>query len=673
MLITTRSRAWLNLDGICPAARPDRVVSAADGCFPRPGRASGAHVRILMLRRGPRSSLVRWLSGGAALSIVAAVGVLSITAGSASADPATHLLVSMAYPSPVVAGHAAQVTVSAFGTDTSPDSTYNGVVHLSSSDTAAVLPASVTVTGGVGNAMITFNTGGTQTITATDAANLLTPGTSYPFTVSTATHLVVTAPATAVTGTAITGTVKAENASGAVDSTYSGTSNLTSSDNAAVPISVPVTITAGVGTYTFTFGTLGNQSLIAYDNRGFLTFGQTPVVVSPGSTHLVLSVPGPLKQGIVGLSTVQAEDSAGNVIATYNGTVHFTSNDPAAQLPPDLKLTAGVGQFIVVFNTASTNARLTATDTATSTITGTTGPIVVTAGSNQVSRVSGADRFSTAAQAAALAYPGGGVEAVVLARADDYPDALAGSVLAAVKGGPLLFVDGATLGSTTQTAIHSQLAGDGTVYILGGTSAVPASVATQVAKLGYKVVRYAGSDRYGTAIAIANALGDPSTVMLATGINFPDALAAGPAAAHVGGVVLLTDGTSLPVAVSQYLAAHPGKVYAVGGPAVAADPSATPLSGASRYATAVAVASSLFSAPTHAGVASGVTFPDALTGGAFEAHAGGPLLLTDPNALPPQTSSYLASVKATVDAENTFGGTAAVSVAVQNQVSSALG
>ena len=81
--------------------------------------------------------------------------------------------------------------------------------------------------------------------------------------------------------------------------------------------------------------------------------------------------------------------------------------------------------------------------------------------------------------------------------------------------------------------------------------------------------------------------------------------------------------------MSAYLTAHPGTVYAIGGPAALADPSATPLTGADRYATAAAVAG-LFSSPTLVGIASGVTFPDALTGGAYEAHVGGPLLLTDP-------------------------------------------
>jgi putative cell wall-binding protein len=263
--------------------------------------------------------------------------------------------------------------------------------------------------------------------------------------------------------------------------------------------------------------------------------------------------------------------------------------------------------------------------------------------------------------------------AVVLARADDYPDALVGAALASAKNAPLLFANGGVLTAATQAEIQRVLPAGGTVYLLGGTAAIPATVATSLTSLGFVPVRYAGTDRFGTALAVADALNDPSTVLLATGVNFPDALAAGPAAAHVHGVVLLTNGSSLTPAVTAYLAAHPGTVYAIGGPAVAADPSATPLSGADRYATAAAVASSLFVAPANVGVASGTAFPDALSGGAFQAHFGGPIVLTDPHILPTSTSAYLTAADSTIVTTNIFGGATALSVTVQTAVGTALG
>ena len=291
-----------------------------------------------------------------------------------------------------------------------------------------------------------------------------------------------------------------------------------------------------------------------------------------------------------------------------------------------------------------------------------------------VVRIAGSDRFLTAVATMNAEYPtDGSAGAVVLARADNYPDALVGTALAAAKNAPLLFVEGGALTAETQAGIVRVLPAHGTVYLLGGTTAIPESVATSLTNLGFTVMRYAGTDRYDTALKVAAALGSPSTVFLATGINFPDALSAGPAAANAHGVVLLTDGSTLPPAVKTYLTAHPGTVYAVGGPAVAADPAATPLQGADRYATAAAVAAAIFSAPTSVGLASGETFPDALSGGAYQAHVGGPILLTAAASLPAATSSYLTGAKSTITSADIFGGTTALSASVQTAIAVALG
>jgi putative cell wall-binding protein len=291
-----------------------------------------------------------------------------------------------------------------------------------------------------------------------------------------------------------------------------------------------------------------------------------------------------------------------------------------------------------------------------------------------VFNLSGSDRFATAVAASNLQFPvAGGAGAVVLARADDYPDALVGAALAAARGAPLLFTSGSVLNAATQSEIQRVLAAGRTVYLLGGTNAIPASVATTLSSLGYVVTRYAGTDRYGTALAVANALGNPTTVLLATGTNFPDALAAGPAAAHVAGVVLLTAGPVLTPSVAAYLSSHPGRVYAIGGPAASADLAATPLIGSDRYGTAVAVATAFFTAPATIGVASGVTFADALAGGSLLARSAGPLLLSDPSVLSAATSTYLTGVKATVNAAFVLGGPSALSSAVQVEVGAALG
>ena len=274
-----------------------------------------------------------------------------------------------------------------------------------------------------------------------------------------------------------------------------------------------------------------------------------------------------------------------------------------------------------------------------------------------VGRVSGADRIATAVAVSQDSFPSGNAGAVVLARGDDYPDALVGGPLAAAKSAPLLLTEGSTLPAATATELKRVLPAGGTVYVLGGTSAVPATVASQLTSLGYSVVRYSGADRYATAVAVAKALGSPTTVLLATGTNFPDALAAGPAAAHVHGAILLTDGSTVPTETATYLAgAH--TTYAIGGPAAAAVPSATAILGSDRYATAAAVATKFFPSSTVVGVATGAGFPDALAGGAQLALMGAPLLLSSQATVPTSTSNYLTADHSVLTNVYVYGGTA---------------
>jgi len=300
---------------------------------------------------------------------------------------------------------------------------------------------------------------------------------------------------------------------------------------------------------------------------------------------------------------------------------------------------------------------------------GAAAPVVAAA---PVTRVAGTDRIATAVAVSQDSFPAGNAGAVVLARGDDYPDALVGGPLAAAKNAPLLLTEGSTLPAATASEIKRVLPAGGTVYVLGGTSAVPATVASQLTSLGYSVVRYSGADRYATAVAVAKALGTPATVLLATGTNFPDALAAGPAAAHVHGAILLTNGSTVPTETAAYLAgAH--TTYAIGGPAAAAVPSATAIVGTDRYATAAAVATKFFPSSTVVGVATGAGFPDALAGGAQLALIGAPLLLSSQTSVPTSTSTYLNADHGALTNVYVYGGTEVLGTSIVGQLTAAFG
>lgn len=296
-------------------------------------------------------------------------------------------------------------------------------------------------------------------------------------------------------------------------------------------------------------------------------------------------------------------------------------------------------------------------------------------GDGTLARVYGADRIATAVAASRTAYPNAGsAQAVVLASSDNYPDALAGVPLAVQVHGPLLLAPASGITAAAVSEIERVLPTGRTVFVLGGPVALPTSVDQQLQALGYQSTRIAGVDRYDTAVRIAEALGNPATVFEANGQNFPDALSAGPAAVITHGAVLLTAGTAQAPETQTYLAAHASATrYAIGGQAAAADQAATPLVGADRWTTSVLVAQRFFTAPSAVGVASGQTFPDALSGGPVAGLAGGPLVLV-PNsgALPSTTQSYLSGLAESVVSGWLFGGPAAVTTPVADEVGEAL-
>ena len=291
---------------------------------------------------------------------------------------------------------------------------------------------------------------------------------------------------------------------------------------------------------------------------------------------------------------------------------------------------------------------------------------------DRVVRLAGADRVGTAVAVSRAAFVAGSAPAAVLARADQYADALAGAPLAAAKKGPLLLTGSSALAAADAVELTRVVAPGGTVYLLGGPGALSPLVADQVTALGFTVVRLAGADRFATATAIATALDPTGPILLTTGLSFPDALAAGAAAAHTGAAVLLTAGGTPAPATQGFLAAHPNAtLYAVGGPAARAYPQAIALVGSDRYATAVLVAKRFFPGVRAAGLASGMSFPDALSAGPVLGSSGVPLLLTGTTTLASGTGGYLTTSKALT--VHMFGGTAALSAGVTTAVWSRLG
>jgi hypothetical protein len=296
-------------------------------------------------------------------------------------------------------------------------------------------------------------------------------------------------------------------------------------------------------------------------------------------------------------------------------------------------------------------------------------------------RISGTDAIATSIVISQAAFPGS-ASSVVLARSDFFSDALAGGPLAANVGGPLLITPGtalsASLDGRVQTEIQRVLPVGKTVYILGGPLALDPRIDTALTRAGYVVQRIQGPNEFATAVAIANQLGNPSTIFEATGLDFPDALSAVPAAIQAHGAILLTEGATQAPETGADLTAHPpSKRYAIGGPlaAAGADPTATAVWGTDLFGTSATVAFTFFPHATIFGAATGLNYPDALAGGVYMATGGrlGPMLLVNTHApLPAPITTYLGLLGVGTQGY-VFGGPLAVGDDVLTALDAAIG
>ena len=102
------------------------------------------------------------------------------------------------------------------------------------------------------------------------------------------------------------------------------------------------------------------------------------------ATHFVVTAPRAANAGTAFTLAVNAVDDIGDAANGYSGTVRFTSTDGKAVLPGKVVLAGGSGVFQATLETVGAQT-ITAADIATTTITGATNSIQVTAGATSLS------------------------------------------------------------------------------------------------------------------------------------------------------------------------------------------------------------------------------------------------------------------------------------------------
>ncbi len=184
----------------------------------------------------------------------------------------------------------------------------------------------------------------------------------------------------------------------------------------------------------------------------------------------------------------------------------------------------------------------------------------------QLTSLESLDKVVSAMEAA-----GSHVDTVVLARADNAADSLSISPFSYAKNAPVVLVEGDKLLSDEAIAAI-KASGATRIVAVGGEICVSDGVQAQLPGLEFE--RWYGQTRYDTSLEIAKHEVDEglslSRVCVATGVNFPDALAGGPLAGSCGGILVLTDGYDMTFA-DELLAPNASKVdacYLLGGDGV---------------------------------------------------------------------------------------------------------
>lgn len=328
-------------------------------------------------------------------------------------------------------------------------------------------------------------------------------------------------------------------------------------------------------------------------------------------------------------------------------------------------------------------------------------PLIPQAVALTVTPIQGADRIATAIECSKHAFrteltpDSEGFRTVVLATGWDWPDALGAASLAGAVDGPVLLTN--NLSMPTRVAAEIVRLGADRVIVVGGLAAVSQAVADTCLDIpGVTTVeRLSGPDRYATSVAIADRvvglMGDAYTggAFFATGRTFPDALGASPVAAANGyPIYLVPPASTLRADIAASLRSHEVTVPVILGGSTAIGASMAGnigsitgtvpvrLSGSTRYETAVAVAAWAVSTQAmgwnKAAFATGLDFPDAISGAVLQGRTRSVLLLTDPHELSPALEQALDAQRAAIFEIRFLGGEYVLIEELREQVVSVL-
>jgi uncharacterized repeat protein (TIGR02543 family) len=192
-----------------------------------------------------------------------------------------------------------------------------------------------------------------------------------------------------------------------------------------------------------------------------------------------------------------------------------------------------------------------------------------TLGIRNVDRIWGNSRTETADKIAKKVLETSKTDTVIIASGNNFPDALSISAYAYAKQMPILLTGNDGNLTEESLAIAKTLK---SAIIVGGQGVVSGEMETQLSSLSVK--RYGGDDRYDTSKQLVDALYGTSvpSLAIATGNDFPDALAGASIAGKAGGTILLVNGTDTSLTNDQAkVAASSSATWILGGTGAVSD------------------------------------------------------------------------------------------------------
>ena len=255
--------------------------------------------------------------------------------------------------------------------------------------------------------------------------------------------------------------------------------------------------------------------------------------------------------------------------------------------------------------------------------------------SQQTTRISGKDRIATSVEISKSAYTTS--ENVVLASGFNFADALSAGQLASALDAPLLLSSQDKLDSQTKNEIERLKAKK--VFVVGGDNAISKTgIDTTLKSEKIDVTRLEGQDRYSTSQKVmekTKEIINPEYLLIASGKNFPDALAATGFFVNHKSVMVLSDGVTYPKSNLQEIAIGGKNQLPLKGF------KGRRVSGKDRYETALEIAKLSFDKNNNAILASGQVFADSLSAVSLTKKHNAPIILTQSDSLTESAKKYL--------------------------------